>query len=86
LQKKIIDMRWTAPLSPRRWLLGQGIWETVQMPVKTAKAARNDHAIWLRSSAVTIMTKDRFSFGIFQAEIIWGFIIASTVVPTMLSA
>jgi hypothetical protein len=56
------------------------------MPVKTAKAARNDHAIWLRSSAVTIMTKDRFSFGIFQAEIIWGFIIASTVVPTMLSA
>jgi len=56
------------------------------MPAETAKTARNDHAIWLRCSAVTIVTEDSFAFGVFQSEIIWGFIIASTVVPAMLSA
>jgi hypothetical protein len=35
---------------------------------------------------VTIVTENRLSFGVFQAVVIWCFIIASTIVPAVLSA
>lgn len=47
LSEEIINMRWASPLSSLGRLLGQRIWKTVQMPVKTTEAARDDHAVWM---------------------------------------
>ena len=79
-------MCWTSPLPSRSWLLGQRIRKTVKVPAETAEGARNDHPIWLRCCAVTLVTQNRLSFAVLQSVIIWCFIITATVVPAMPSA